>query len=594
MHWQFTPYLAPILLAMVVGLFLAAHAWSRRSAAGALSLMGLTLGTSCWLAGYALELMAVEIPTKLFWAKAQYVGIALVPLMWLTFSLHFTERSRWLSRGGILLASVIPLVTLVLVWTNDHHQWVWRSWSLKEESQVPALELEHGPGFWVYWFYSQTALALGAASIISMQLTTSQVYRGQSIWLLLGVLAPWIGNGIYILKLGPLSNLDLTPFAFTFAGAAFAWSLFRHRLLDIIPVAQRAVMEGMSDGVIVLDPQHRVVDLNPAAARILDRPANRLVGQPFDSGVASWASRISQADTRAESPLEILHASGGTQRYFDLRISPLQDRHGVLSGRLAVLRDVTERKQSEVELARARDDALEASRLSTELLSKVSHELRTPLSIILGFSEMLHVGAYGPLTRDQLDVLNEILGATHNLSELVNELLEQAQLDAGKARLDLSQFRLGELLDGPLTRLQNLAQAKGLDLTTRVDDNLPEFVVGDRNRLEQILINLVGNAIKYTSMGSVQVGFLRPGPGHWALQVHDTGMGVPPEAQSYIFEAFRQVDGSTTRQYGGVGLGLSIVKQFTGLMGGRIELESAPGKGSTFTVTFPIQTSQHN
>lgn len=266
----------------------------------------------------------------------------------------------------------------------------------------------------------------------------------------------------------------------------------------------------------------------------------------------------------------------------------------MLSGRLAVLRDVTERKESEVELARARDDALEASRLSTELLSKVSHELRTPLSIILEFSEMLHIGAYGPLTREQFDVLNEILGATHNLSELVNELLEQAQLDAGTARLDLSQFRLGELLDGPLTRLQNLAQAKGLHLTTRVDDNLPAFVIGDRNRLEQILINLVGNAIKYTSMGSVQVGFLRPGPGHWALQVRDTGMGVPPEAQSYIFEAFRQVDGSTTRQHGGVGLGLSNVKQFTGLMGGRIELESAPGQGSTFTVTFPIQPSQHN
>ncbi|GIK39398.1 MAG: hypothetical protein BroJett011_32310 [Chloroflexota bacterium] len=246
------------------------------------------------------------------------------------------------------------------------------------------------------------------------------------------------------------------------------------------------------------------------------------------------------------------------------------------------------------ELAQARDQALAASRLKTELLAKVSHELRTPLGVILGFTEMLQLGIYGPLSDKQKQVAVEIMDSTCSLTGLVNQLLDQAQLDAGRLKLNVSPFSLADLVEGTLSKIDILAQTKGLALTTTIAPDMPATLFGDQTRLQQILVNLVGNAIKFTTTGTVRVCFYRPDPAHWALQVSDTGPGIPIEAQTYIFEPFRQVDGSTTRQHDGAGLGLSIVKQLITLMGGQIALESEIGRGSTFTAIFPLEFIAEN
>jgi signal transduction histidine kinase len=255
-------------------------------------------------------------------------------------------------------------------------------------------------------------------------------------------------------------------------------------------------------------------------------------------------------------------------------------------------RDLLEYRVAErtSELAQARDQALAASRLKTELLAKVSHELRTPLGVILGFTEMLQLGVYGTLSDKQQQVTVEIIDSTRDLTRLVNELLDQSQLDVGKLRLNPSPFPLADLVEGTLSRTNILAQTKGLTLTTTIAPNMPATLVGDQARLQQILINLVSNAVKFTQTGGVKVCFFQPNPAHWAFQVSDTGPGIPIEAQTYIFEPFRQVDGSTTRQHDGAGLGLSIVKQLTTLMGGQIALKSEIGQGSVFTVTFPVES----
>ncbi len=594
MRWQYTPYLPPIVVAAISTSYITQLAWRRRSVRGATALSGLSFATCIWLVGYALELISVDPTVKLFWARFQYLGITAVPILWLTFALHFAEQDRWITPRTVVVGAIIPVVTLGLVWTHGWHQWIWNRVSLDPKGSVPALELGHAPGFWVYWGFAQAVLAAGTVVIGRALRTASRIYRWQSICLLAGVLAPWIGNGIYILGIGPFRNLDLTPFGFTVSGAAFAWSLFQFHLLDIIPVAQRRVIEGMRDGVLVFDNADRVVQLNPSACEILGREAPRVIGNKLTEVVAPWAPLFHRQSADAEAQFEIVQGRGSSLRHYELWIAPLWDGRRVRAGRLAVLRDVTEHKRAEAMLARARDEALEASRLKTELLAKVSHELRTPLGVILGFTEMLHIGAYGPLNAEQTEVADDVIGATRDLTRLVNEFLEQAQLEAGRAKLSLASFAVGDLLDRPLSPLRAQAKAKGLSLTTRVSGELPALVVGDRSRLEQILINLVGNAIKYTSSGGVDVELLRSSPTHWALQVADTGVGIPSEAQSYIFEPFGQVDGSSTRRHGGVGLGLSIVKQFAGLMGGRVDLHSTPGLGSTFTVTLPLAQSLQN
>jgi len=200
----------------------------------------------------------------------------------------------------------------------------------------------------------------------------------------------------------------------------------------------------------------------------------------------------------------------------------------------------------------------------------------------------LGMEVFGPVTGEQMDATTKILDSTHYLTSLVNELLNQARLDAGRFSLRRDIYVPADVLERVESKMIDLARSKGLNLVTGIAAAVPELVSGDPDQVQQILANLVGNAIKFTNEGTVTVHFDCPDPTHWALQVTDTGPGIPAEAQSYIFEPFRQVDGSITRVHQGAGLGLSIVKQLVDLMGGQISIASDLGQGSTFTVVLPL------
>jgi PAS domain S-box-containing protein len=258
----------------------------------------------------------------------------------------------------------------------------------------------------------------------------------------------------------------------------------------------------------------------------------------------------------------------------------------------AAQQEIAERKRAQEALAQARDQALEASRLKSELLAKVSHELRTPLGVILGYAELLEDGTFGSLSEQQQEITVKVIDSARYLSNLVNELLDQAQFERGKLELAIKPFAPKDLIRQVETKMNVLAQAKGLSLSHDIAVHVPPILSGDPYRLQQVLVNLVSNAIKFTDTGEVTVRFSCPDPEHWAMQVTDTGSGIPPEAQAYIFEPFRQVDGSMTREHSGTGLGLSIVKQLTTLMGGQVTLESQLGQGSTFTILLPLTPIQ--
>ncbi len=233
--------------------------------------------------------------------------------------------------------------------------------------------------------------------------------------------------------------------------------------------------------------------------------------------------------------------------------------------------------------------AVEADRLKGQLLSSVSHELRTPLNAIRGYIELLSEEAYGSINKEQKNTFQRILINTTQLQGMVNNLLDRAQIEQGKVTLRNSLFAPADLIESTHSALNILAHTKGLELASEITPDVPATLTGDVLRLQQILFNLTSNALKFTEHGSVQARIFLPDASHWALQVSDTGIGIPAEAQADVFKSFWQVDSSATRQYRGSGLGLSIVKQLADLMGGEITLASLSGKGSTFTVIFPME-----
>ncbi|MBN1454531.1 MAG: HAMP domain-containing histidine kinase [Anaerolineales bacterium] len=231
--------------------------------------------------------------------------------------------------------------------------------------------------------------------------------------------------------------------------------------------------------------------------------------------------------------------------------------------------------------------AQEASEFKSRLLARVSHELRTPLGAIVGMAEMLQMDTYGPLTDKQKELLERITVNSKYLETAFSELLEQSRIDKDVLNMQAASFSPARVLERVIPDLRKLAEQKGLEFAVQIAPDLPEKLWGVSISVEQILIHLIRNAIKFTETGSVLVDLYKVDEERWAMRVTDTGIGVPREYQVAIFEPFRQVDESTARKYGGVGLGLSIVKRLTAALGGVVRVESEPGQGSAFTVTLP-------
>ncbi len=275
---------------------------------------------------------------------------------------------------------------------------------------------------------------------------------------------------------------------------------------------------------------------------------------------------------------------------FETRYSPLRDSSGAVIGALGVALDVTEQMQATAELVRARDAAEAATRAKSAFLATMSHEIRTPLNAVIGMADLL---LDTPMSGEQRRYAETVRTSGDMLLAVINDILDFSKIEAGNMELERHSFDPRATLAEVIELLAPRAAAKGLGLAAAVDIGVPSRVVGDPTRLRQILVNLVGNAVKFTDQGEVLVRAqcrLRPADDHLdlALLVSDTGIGIPANRLIRLFHPFSQVDASTTRRYGGTGLGLAICKRLSELMGGTISVQSEPGQGSSFTVILPV------
>lgn len=241
------------------------------------------------------------------------------------------------------------------------------------------------------------------------------------------------------------------------------------------------------------------------------------------------------------------------------------------------------------ELQAANEQAAESNRIKSEFLATMSHELRTPLNAVNGYCGLMLMGVTGNIDDEARETIASIQESSDHLLALINDVLDISKIEASRMTLIENPITLRSLVGGWERRIRVLANNKGLEFETFVSSDLPDEIYGDEERLTQIANNLLANAVKFTDSGKVSLTLDKHQDNMWTLEVKDTGVGVPPEAQNYIFDAFRQIDGSYNRAHGGTGLGLAIVSKLVHAMGGTIRLDSVLGKGSTFTVTLPLK-----
>jgi signal transduction histidine kinase len=381
------------------------------------------------------------------------------------------------------------------------------------------------------------------------------------------------------------------------------------------------ILENVGDPILVTDEDSNIILTNHQAERLFEAPADAPRQQEVRTNDTRFSSLISDfalsPDTARVEQLVLVDPDAHREIPVEVVSGKILNERGEMTAIVSIIHDLTKAVENErlaLELTRLnegledrvasatgeleeRNRQLEwqskelerAYRLKSEFLASMSHELRTPINALLGYTSLMRDRIYGDISKRQAEALDRMFAASQHLLELVNDVLDLAKIEAGKMPVHLEQVDLAALVQELSATVEPMVRQKQLEYRVELAPDLPVLET-DRTKVKQILLNLLSNAVKFTHQGEIRVA-ARPAPGGQGVEmdVGDTGIGIDPESLEGIFDDFRQVDQSSTREYGGTGLGLSITRKLLALLGGTVRVESTPGVGSTFTVALPLR-----
>jgi signal transduction histidine kinase/PAS domain-containing protein len=347
MQFGYSPYALLPFFALLISLLLLKYSWKFRSERLGRYFIFLISALAWWSMSVVMEYLSLNLGAKIFWMKISYLGIASIPIGWLAFTLTYSNQTRWLKIRIFILLAILPVITLIVVYTDSLFHLMWKDIWLDTNISPPVDAVTHNVWFWINAFYSYLLILLGVICLIITHQKSSGIFRRQTGILLVAMLAPWVANFLYIAGVKPFNIVDPTPIAFTITGIAFYWGLSRLNLLDNMPIGYESMLKSMVDGIIVLDTHKRIIELNPSAQRIIDRKESDILGQPYKQVLPIQIGFLELKPDSNETQAMIAFGLGETLRYYRVIISPIKTRD-ILSGYMILLHDDTERIQAEV------------------------------------------------------------------------------------------------------------------------------------------------------------------------------------------------------------------------------------------------------
>lgn len=584
MTWPFVPQAVVLLAAAGLALWIAFVARGRHAVPGSVPFAWLQLAIAHWCLTSALHALASPLEVQVVWAKVQYFGIAAVAPLWLLFATQYARVPVFTSRGSLALLWMMPALTVLAAVTNDWHHWHWAS---IEATATGRVVYRHGFAFWMSVAYFYTLIIAGAGVLARAIYRFPAPYRRQSAALLAGGAAPFAGNLAYLSGLAP-AGLDPTPIAFAFSGLCFGWGMYRYQLFELVPIARDQLFDSMSDGVLVLDPNRRIVDHNHAAREL---PGARCVelGVPVEEALVWWSDAATFGGACDGAAVAV--TTGPDRRSLEVRVAPVRGAARQFTGWLIVVRDITDRVRAE-DARRVLDERLrgQEKRESLSVLAGgLAHDFNNLLTGILGNAELVSMSLAD--TSPLKPHLETIMSGAQRAADLVSKMLAYA----GEGRV------IAGMIDIDALTAEVIDHLPGDGATVRHDrlGPLPP-VHGDVTQIRQAIANLIINAQEASPQGReviVATGVERlsaaallaatlgndRAPGTYAyVDVRDEGPGMDEATLPRIFDPF-----FSTRDLGR-GLGLAAVQGIVRGHDGALRVDSAPGRGTTMRVWFPV------
>lgn len=549
MHYQFVPYTIFLMASAFMTFALAVYGMRHRHALGTNILaLSMLIGT-LWSVANALEISALTVEHKFFWANLQYIAYGLGPAAWFLTTCQFTGRAHWVQRKRVFALLIVPALTIFLVWFDSAWGLVRTGFDLNTAGRIYVLEKQYGPWFFVHF---AQAYALNFASIFLAGLAAlnrNSVYRGQALFLLGGVSLVVASNLLYLAGVRLAAGHDLTPLVFSVAAGLMFWGIYRVDLFSLVPIARERVLEAMETGVIVVNAAGRVVDLNPACYRMFSIKAG--VGALLKDISPELASLSSKE--AVDQHQEITCRVQGEERYHKVAVSAITDQRGHVRGTVMAITDITALKQVQARLILEQQEAAIAQERA-----RFTQDLHDNLGQTLAFSSVQVRAVRRELDRGNAEKANEYL---RRLGEVLHQVQrEMRDYVYGMRTGKYENTSLPVLLEKQANRLKE----HGGFSPESVVLELPEHTFGLNEKVQicQIVKEAFNNILKHSSATRVWVQ-LQPGLENWVLSIRDNGVG---------FDA-SQVLGA---QHGG--FGLSILSERAKVLGGEVEIISQPGR----------------
>jgi PAS domain S-box-containing protein len=548
--WQETSYTIPLIVATAALVISALYLWLCSLLPGAKTAALLLLSGTVWMVGFAVEVLGADLFTKILGDKIQFLTMAVVPVIWLVYVFQFTGIEKWVTRRNVALLSIVPGIVILLGFTNDVHGLVWGNIALTSEEPF-ILNKSHDVGYWVFMAYSYVLVLFGIFLLIQTLIRSRHLYRQQSKTLLFALFVPLLGGALYLYGVNPLSPFSSLRLAITVITLIMVWGFVRMRLEDIAPMIRGTIIESIGDGIIVLDSQNCIIDMNPSAQHLMECTASEKTGQPIKvvwPGLSGSVESIAHESVTQEIGVDVR----GKPRIFDIRISSLFDWRGRISNRVIVVRDITEYRQAE--------EKIRASLKEKDiLLREIHHRVKNNLQII---SSLLNLQSTYVRDKRDLEMMKESQDRIRSMA-LIHEKLYKSE--------SLADIDSREYITDLVRELVRLYGTKGnITLQIEVED---VFLDIDTAIPCGLIINeLVSNCLKHAfpggKSGEILVS-LHSVNGKTELVVSDNGVGIPEDMNPLDAES----------------LGLRLVTILAiDQLEGDIRLDRS--KGTSFYITF--------